>query len=746
MKRKKKVDKGKRTFLKLGVFSGAALAIGVYFYVGGEKKKTTAEVWEGGNAAFKPNAWLCIGQDDTVTVRVNHTEMGQGISTALAMIVAEELEADWATVKAEIAPAEAVYKNPAFGIQMTAGSTSVRTSWDPLRKAGASARLMLVTAAAKAWSVPVSQCRAENSRVIHDASGRNMRYGELAPRAAGLPLPENVALKRPDQFKLIGKPLPRLDTEEKTDGKAVYGIDVAMPGLLTATVVHPPVLGARVKTLDASRAMASKGIRHVLQIRGGVAVAADTFWQAARAAEELKIDYDEGEGKTSSSRELTKRWIGMAEEEGKSFFDNGDVDLAMKEAVQTIQGVYELPWQAHAAAEPINCTADVQKDRCTVWAPTQNQDGAQEIAARITGLPYDKITVITPFVGGGFGRRVAVDYVAEAVEISKAVNAPVKVIWTREEDMRNDFYRPAGVNVMKAALDRKGLPTAWIHKLIGPDHMAQQLPFLIPSALPYALPRGVRTAVGAVANVVVPRVVPGEKGSEGAAPLVYDIPNARVVHVQDDPGVPIGFWRSVAFSQNVFPVECFMDEIAAAAGMDPFALRYALLAESPRAPAVLKQAERLSDWRGAPLSGRFRGMAFADFHGTLLCCVAEASVSPKGRVRVHRVFCVVDCGVAINPKIVDAQIHGGIAFGLTATVKSAVTIENGRVQQSNLDDFPLLRMDEMPEVVVHIIASDRPPTGIGEASVPLIAPATANAVFAATGKRVRRLPIKASDL
>ncbi|MCP4694867.1 MAG: xanthine dehydrogenase family protein molybdopterin-binding subunit, partial [Desulfobacterales bacterium] len=722
------------------------LAIGVYFGVGGERKKTDAQVWEGADAAFTPNAWLCIKRDDTVIVRVNHTEMGQGVSTALAMIVADELEADWSRVRVEIAPAEAVYKNPAFNSQLTAASTSVRTSWDPLRKAGASARGMLLSAAARHWSVPISRCRAQKGRVIHDASGRKIRFGELAPMAAGLPLPESVSLKRPDRFNLIGKPIPRLDTPEKTDGKAVFGIDVRMPGLLTATVVHPPTLGARLQSLDASRAKALDGVRHVLPIPGGVAVVADTFWQAKKGADSLETTYEKGEGSRIDSHALTKRWIGLAGRDGKSIHEKGDADPVMREAVETIRAVYELPFQAHVTPEPMNCTAHVQKDRCVLWAPTQNQDGAQEIAARITGLPYDKIMVNTPFVGGGFGRRVAVDYVAEAVEISKAVNAPVKVIWTREEDTRNDFYRPAGVNIMKAALDREGLPAALTHTLIGPDHMAQQLPPLIPSFLPYALPRGVRTAAGAVAKFVAPRLIPGKKASEGATPPAYDIPNVRVVHIHDDPGVPVGFWRSVAFSQNVFAVECFMDEIAAASGKDPFALRYALLSGSPRERKTLEMAERISGWRNKTAPGHSRGMAFADFHGALLCCVVEASVSRDGRIRVHRVYCVVDCGVVINPKIVKAQIQGGIVFGLTATIKSAITIEKGRVQQGNVDDFPLLRMDETPEITVEIIPSDLPPAGVGEASVPLIAPAAANAVFAATGKRVRRLPITPADL
>jgi CO/xanthine dehydrogenase Mo-binding subunit len=389
----------------------------------------------------------------------------------------------------------------------------------------------------------------------------------------------------------------------------------------------------------------------------------------------------------------------------------------------------------------MNCTAHVEKDRCEIWAPTQNQDGAQETAARITGLGYDRIAVHTPFVGGGFGRRVSVDYVAEAVEISKAVRAPVKVTWTREEDMRNGFYRPAVLGLLEAALDADGQPIAWKHRVVGPDHMAHQLPHLIPTSLPYGIPRALRNTAGALASLILPRIVPGKKAVEGAAPLSYALANVAVEYVHDDPGIPLGFWRSVAFSQNVFFVESFMDEIAAAAGRDPLALRLSLLHPAPRLKDVLELAAEKANWGQPPRDNWYRGLAAYDFHGTHLAAVAEISVGKNDRIRVHRVVCAVNCGVVVNPKLVAAQITGGIAFGLTAALKSRITVTKGRVDQGNFDDFPLLRMHEMPEVEVHIVPSADSPTGIGESAVPIIAPAVANAFFAATGRRMRRLPL-----
>jgi isoquinoline 1-oxidoreductase beta subunit len=736
----------RRRFIKTGVLAGVGLTVGLYFGLGGEQDKPVDELWENSPDNFAPNVWIQIDNYGMVTIRVNHTEMGQGITTALPMIVAEELEADWSMVRVEVAPAESAYKNPAFNSQMTAASTSVRTSWDILRHAGAAAREMLVESAARIWNVPPSECRASKGTVRHDSRKRTILYGDIVKQTNQFPEPKQVRLKDPQDFQIVGKDFQRLDVSDKIQGRAVFGMDVQLPGLLIAAVLHPPVWGGKATRVDSEKALKMPGVRRVLEIENAVAVAADTIWQAQNAADALNIDWDLPTNRDFDDDTLRQRWSKLAAESGKTISNQGDVSTAMAGAHRTLEAVYELPFQAHATPEPMNCTAHVQSNKCEIWAPTQNQDAAQEIAARITGLPYKHVYVHTTYVGGGFGRRVVVDYVAQAVQISKAVNAPVKVIWTREQDMRNDFYRPATYNAVRAGLDKQGQPIAWSHRIVGPDHMSHMIPKILPSMLPYFIPRGVRNVGASLAGAVASRMVPGKKISEGAAPFSYGIENVWLDYVKDDPGVPIGFWRSVGHSHNAFVVECFMDEIACSAGRDPIELRLDLLNKNPRFQNVIKHAAEKSSWENPLPSGMFRGVAAHDFHDTLLCCVVEISVDNRGQVKVHRAVMTVDCGTVINPKIVRAQISGGIAFGLTATLKSSITLKKGRVEQGNFDDFPLLRMDEMPQVDVHIVPSHQPPTGLGESAVPLIGPAVANAVFAATGKRIRKLPISPKDL
>lgn len=744
--KKEKINKSRRRFIKLGIFAGSVLVVGAYLRFGGEVQKDPDDVWDTDPAAFAPNAWLRINKDNTVTVRINHSEMGQGVTTALAMIVAEELDADWSKITVEFAPAEAIYKNPRFNGQLTAASTSVRTSWDILRNAGACAREILVAAAAMKWKVPVSTCQAFKGEVIHYPSGSTIGFGELTTTAAGLPLPKSVRLKNTNQFNFVGQRIPRLDTAEKIDGRAVFGIDVHFTGLLIATVVHPPVFASKLQKLQSRQALRMPGVRHIVEIDSGVAVVADTFWQAIQGADELAIEWESGGLSNVSSQSIRRDWIGRVKEEGKKIFSSNDIEKSLAGAVKTIDAAYELPYMAHATPEPMNCTAHVRNDGCDIWAPTQSQEGAQEIAARITGLSYDKINVYTTYLGGGFGRRIEVDCVAEAVQISKAVKAPVKVIWTREEDMRHDVYRPATYNVLRAGLNDQGLPVAWTHKIIGPDHMAQRLPGLIPSTLPYFVPRGVRNIITPLAKKILPSVVPGEKATEGAAPLSYAIDAVQVNFLNSDPGIPTGFWRSVAYSQNVFIVESFMDEIAFAAGRDPVNLRYELLIKDLRLRHVLELAAQKAGWGRRQQTDKYQGVAVLNFHDTRLCFVADVTVNTHGRIRVHRVVCAVDCGIVVNPKIVEAQMEGGIAFGLSAALKGRITIAKGRVEQSNFDDFPILRMDEMPIVEVHLVKNRHSPSGIGESAVPLIAPAVANAIFAATGKRIRKLPIRSEEL
>ncbi len=723
--------------MKVSYIAGCALLADIYFP--GCSSKTENKNRRDNLCA--PDAWIKIGSDNTVTVIVNHSEMGQGITTAFPMIVAEELEADWSKIRFEIAPAAEIYKNPAFNYQMTGGSTSVRTSFNILRNAGATLRELMIAAAAKTWNAAVSECRAENSRVFHRAGKRSLTYGELIDKAANLPLPKNIPLKKPAEFKIIGKRMPRLDTLEKVYGSAVFGTDVKMPGLLTATVVHPPVFGTKLKRFNSGKTRALPGVRDVVVINEGIAVVADTFWQARQGMEALEVEWTKSSGENPDSEKISQRWAKLANKEGKTIYKIGDVDKFFKKNNNIIRSIYELPYQAHATPSPMNCTAQVRDNRCDIWGPTQNQDAVQEVASKITGLDYASINVYTTFVGGGFGRRISADYAAEAVQISKKVKAPVKVIWTREEDMQHDFYRPASYNVMQAVLNHKGLPVAWMHRIVGADHLAQRLPERIPLKMPYKTPRLLRNLTEYLSGKLVSPVMAGMHAKEGAVPLPYNIDNVRLNFVNDDPGIPLGPWRSVSHSANAFIVECFIDEIAALTGRDPYELRYELLSHDPHMRNVLELAARKSGW-GKPLpDGIHRGISFHEYHKTILCFVAEVSVSRTGKIKVHRVVCAIDCGIVINPKIIEVQMESAVAFGLTATLKSAITIRKGRVKQANFDDFPILRMNEMPKVEVHLVKSTNPPTGIGEAGVPLIAPAVANAVSSAAGKRIRKLPI-----
>ena len=736
----------RRDFLKLGAVGGAGLLLAVYFRTGGEVVKAETDVWDDSLVAFQPNAWLRINHQGAVTVRINHSEMGQGITTGLAMILAEELDADWSKVSVEIAPTEAVYKNPMFRVQMTGDSTSTRSSWDILRQAGAAARLMLVQAAASAWAVPVSECRTEKGQVIHSPSGESAGYGQLVSLASQLPVPENVALKTPAEFKLIRQSLPRLDTLVKTTGAAIFGMDVQVSGMLEAYVLRPPTLGAVIQNWDSALAESLPGVRHVLEIDAGIAVVADTFWQAQQAASAMQVKWTDGEVSLSSET-MSREWGELARtEEGQNRFQVGTPEETIQGAARVIEAIYELPYQAHATPEPMNCTASVRDGKCEVWAPTQNQDASQEVAARVTGLAYEDIEIHTTFLGGGFGRRLYADYVKDAVHISQAIGKPVKVIWTREDDMRHDFYRPGSYNIIRAGLDSTGKIIAWLHKIVAPDYMADGLTVLIPSMLPYSVPRAARNLASSAFNTVAPLIIPGAKALEGAEELPYAIEHMQVNYVNVNPAIPKGFWRSVAFSVNTFIVESFLDEIAAETGQDSLALREQLLVNSPRLKNVLQLAAEKANW-GHPSSAEiYQGIAALNFQDAMLAMVAEVSVDGKGAVKVHRVVIAVDCGLVINPKLVTAQMESGVAFGLTATLKSQITIKDGQIEQSNFHDFKLLRMNEMPDVEVHIVPNDQPPLGVGESAVALVAPAVCNAVFAATGKRIHTLPIDFKEL
>ncbi|HEY6390971.1 MAG TPA: xanthine dehydrogenase family protein molybdopterin-binding subunit [Bryobacteraceae bacterium] len=657
-------------------------------------------------AKTKLNAYVHVGTDDAVTLFIHKAEMGQGTVTSLSMLLAEELECDWNKIRTEFPGVDRAY-GPLQGVF---GSMSIRTSWDPLRKAGASAREMLIGAAAQKWGVNQSQCRAENSTVINTATNARLSYGSLAEASAQLPVPANVTLKDPKQFRLIGTSPTRLDTPDKVDGRTQFGIDVRVPGMLYASLERCPVFGGKASEFDTPKAMAVPGVKQVVPISNGVAVVADNTWSAMEGRRALQIRWDEGPRANTSSAGIRKMFADLAEKPGAVARKQGDVDAGMAGAAKKIEAVYEAPYLAHAPMEPLNCVAHVRPDGCDVWASTQIQTAARDIAAKVTGLAPEKVQVHTMYLGGGFGRRGGSDYVQEAVQIAAAVGEPIKLTWTREDDLQHDMYRPASYTRFAGALDSRGWPVAWSARVVCP-------------------------AFGGLRNGV------DRTGVEGIADILYGIPNIQVEYHAADAGIPVSYWRSVGYSQNTFFTESFVDELAAAGGKDPLELRRRLLAKSPRLLGVLELASEKSGWDKPLPAGRFRGIAVVNNIGSFNAQVAEVSVD-QGKLRVHRVVCAVDCGQVVHPKGVEQQIQSGIVYGLTAALKGSITIDRGRVQQQNFHQYDVLRIDEMPVVEVHIVPSQNAPGGIGEASTPTIAPAVANAIFAATGKRIRHLPIR----
>lgn len=641
--------------------------------------------------------------------------MGQGVYTALPMLVAEELEADWSKIQIETSPIGGVYKNPLLGMQATGGSTSVRSRWQMLRIAGATAREMLIEAAAKQWQVKPQDCHAANSKVIHSASGKTLSYGQLVEAAAQLAPPDSPKLKSPSEFKIIGKPTKRLDTPAKVDGSAQFGIDVKVPNMLIATIKQSPVFGGKVKHYNEAAAKTIKGVKAVVEIPNGVAVVAENYWQAKKGLDALNVRFAETEYDNIDTASITKVLQQGLTEKGAVAHSSGDVQAALKAAKTTLEAEYSVPFLAHATMEPMNCTADVRKDSCEVWVGTQIQDGAQQVAAKVTGLPKEKIAVHTTYLGGGFGRRTESDFVAQAVLLSKAVGQPIKLVWSREEDTQHDFYRPAMITKFTAGLDNNGMPTAFKARIVGQSVFQRVFP-------------------GMVKNGLDPAAV------EGIAELGYDIPNQYTDYVMKKTHVPVGFWRSVGHSHNAFFVESFIDEMAHSSGKNPYQLRRALLSKKPRFIKVLETLADKSAWEKPAAKGRYRGMAIHNSFGSIVGEVAEISVNDRGDVTVHRVVCVVDCGIAVNPSTIKAQMESAIVFGLSA-LKEAITLKNGRVEQSNFHDFPVLPMAEMPQVDVHIIPSEDKPGGVGEPGTPPIVPAVTNAIFAATGKRIRSLPL-----
>ncbi len=714
------VNLSRRGFLKAGALAGGGLVLGVYV----PPRATAVDPPAAKPTTYKPNAFLRIGSDDTVTVIVNHSEMGQGIYTGLAMIVAEELDADWRKVRVEAAPADPVYNHTMYGIQLTGGSTSTISEWDRFRKAGATARAMLIAAAAAIWKVAPATCRASEGQVIHQESGLFLSYGELAEPASRLAPVRNVALKDPKTFKLIGKPTRRLDTPEKVNGTAVFGIDVTVPGMLTAVLARPPVFGGKARSVNKAKALAIPGVRHVVETDRGVAVVADGFWPAKKGRAALEIEWDLGPLATLDSHVQREEYIELARTPGAVARKQGDAESALAASARVIEAVYDLPYLAHAPMEPLNCVADVRPDGCDVWTGTQAQTLEHHAAAQAAGLKPEQVKIHTTLLGGGFGRRAALDchFVREAVLVSKAVKAPVKVIWTREDDIKGGYYRPTAHHVVSAGLSPQGRPTAWKHRIVCQS-------FLIGTPFEAAI---VKDGVD-------------ETCVEGAADVPYDVPNILVDWKQAPNGVPVQWLRSVGHTHTAFVVESFLDELAHAARKDPLAYRRELLANHPRHQRVLDLAAREFGWEKPLAPGRGRGLALHQSFGSIVAHAVEVSVSKAGKLAVHRVVCAIDCGPVVNPDTVRAQMEGCIVFGLS-TLAHEITFALGRVRQRNFHDYPVLRMNETPAIEVHIVRSTDSMGGVGEPGVPPVAPAVANAIFDLTGKRLRKLPIRAEDL
>ncbi len=668
---------------------------------------------------FAPNAFIRIGTDGRVTMIMGQVEMGQGMYTAMPMLLAEELEVGLDQVRLEHAPPDdKLYANPIFHFQATGGSTSVKGLYEPMRRAGATARTMLMAAAAKRWKVDPASCRAERGAVIHTPSHRRLSYGALAAAAAALPIPDNVVLKRPEDFKLIGTPAKRLDTPDKVNGRAQFGIDVRLPGMKIATVAASPALGGTVAGLDEAKAMAIAGVRQIVKLDDVVAVVADHMWAAKQGLAALAIRWDDGPNAKVSTADVVRELDAASQQPGVVARKEGDAAAAIAGAAGKLEAVYQAPFLAHTTMEPINCTVHVRPDGCEVWTGSQVLARAQATAAQVTGLPLEKVVVHNHLLGGGFGRRLEVDYVTQAVRIAKQVDGPVKVVWTREEDVQHDVYRPYYYDRIAAGLDAHGKPIAWTHRLVGPSILARWAP---------------------------PAFRNGLDGDalDGAVHLQYDIPAIQVEYVRhEEPVVNTGFWRGVGVTHNTFVIESFIDELALAAKADPFEYRRALLAKSPRARTVLELAAQQAGWGETLPAGRGRGIALM-YSGwdTYVVQVAELSVSESGEVRVHRIVCAVDCGTVVNPDIVKAQIEGGVIFGIGGALWGEVTLKNGRVEQSNFHDVRVLRMNETPPIEVHLVRNLEPPGGIGEPGTAVTAPALANAIFAATGKRIRKLPL-----
>ena len=698
----------RRSFLKTSTAVTGGFVLGFYLPERGGEARLAAQF--GPPGPIMPNAFVRIGTDDVVTLIIHKPDNGQGTETSIAMLLAEELECDWSRVRTEFAPI-----NPAaYGgaLQGTFGSLAIRTSYDPMRRTGAAAREMLIQAAAVRWGVDRAQCRAENGAVINTVTNARLTYGSLAEAAAKLPVPANITLKDPSQFTLIGKATRRLDTPAKVTGTATFGIDVELPGMVHAVVARPPVFGGKVARFDRTKARAVPGVADVVQIPQGIAVIASNTWAAMQGRRALEIEWDEGPNAALTSDGIRAHFLGLVDRPGAVAQNTGNTASALASAAVTIDALYEAPYLAHARLEPHACVAVIRGGSCEVWTGTQIPGQAHATAVQASGLPAGNVQVHTTYMGGSFGSRGGGAFVAETVEIAKAIGKPVKLTYSREDELQHDLYRPASLVRLGGGLDADGWPTAWTARIACPTWMA--------------LRNGV-----------------ARESIEGIAD--YEIPNMRVEY--HDPGTPIptGYWRSVGLSQNVFFAESFLDELAAAGGKDPVELRRRVHAKSPRLVHVIDVAAERAGWGAPPPAGRFRGIAANEGFGSYCAQVAEISIE-DGRLRVHRVVTAVDCGRVVNPSGVIQQIEGGMVYGLSAALRGQITIDRGRVAQTNFHQYEPLRISEMPVVDVHIVPSTAAPGGMGEVTTPAIAPAVGNAIFAATGKRIRRLPFSLEKL
>ncbi|MEA3082522.1 MAG: isoquinoline 1-oxidoreductase subunit beta, partial [Paraburkholderia sp.] len=717
----------RRRFLKFSVTVGAAtgggLLLGFSMPAASQDQKAGKSVIGGDadeapqNGVFAPNAFVQIDTAGKVTLVIPKVEMGQGVYTSIPMLIAEELEVPLDSVTLDHAPPnEKLFGDPLLGGQLTGGSTSIRYAWEPMRKAGATARVLLVSAAAQQWQVDPASCHAQAGQVIHAASNRSIGYGQLVNAAASLPAPQNVTLKDPKDFKLIGTAARRLDSPEKVDGTAMFGLDVRVPDMVYAAIANCPVFGGTLAGVDDTHAKKIPGVRQVVKLDNAVAVIGDHTWAAKRGLQALDIKWNEGAGATLGMQQIVDDLAQASQRNGAVARKDGDVGTAFSNARTRVDAVYQQPFLAHATMEPINCTVHVRPDGCDVWLGSQVPTRVVDAAVAVTGLPADKIVVHNHLIGGGFGRRLEFDMVTQAVKVAKQVSTPVKVVWTREEDIQHDMYRPYYYDKISAGLDANGKPIAWRHRIVGSSILA-------------------RFAPPAFKNGLDPDAV------EVASDLPYDLPNQLVDYVRQEPhAVPTAFWRGVGPTRSTFVVESFIDELAAQAKIDPVKYRRDLLGKTPRALNVLDTATQAANWGSAVPTGQGHGVSVMHAFGSFFAIVVDVAVD-QGEVAVKRVVCAVDCGMVVNPNTIEAQVQGGIIFGITAALYSQITIKDGRVEQNNFTDYRMLRIDQTPPIEVHIVKSSEAPGGIGEPGTAALAPALTNAIYAATGKRLRQLPV-----